>query len=212
MSSILALDRNYTPHRWLPTEEAMILEAKDLVIEHLGEAIYVYHGGINSHSGKPSELVTSSIIVVDGAPNPRKFKEPALTNMALFFRDMYLCAYCGSSFKSAELTRDHIHPTSKGGRDTWMNTVTACKNCNAFKGDLMPGAKLPNKQLGPQLNGLMAPLYVPYVPCKSEHMLLRNRSVKIDQMQFLLSKITNKKSRVFQIAEKMFDKSVLPAF
>jgi 5-methylcytosine-specific restriction endonuclease McrA len=200
--SILALDKNWNPHRWIPTEEAMVLEAKNLVLEHLGEAVYVYHGGTN-RSGKTSELVTSSIIVIDGAPNPRKFREPALTNTALFFRDMYLCAYCGGSYKAGELTRDHIHPTSKGGRDAWINCITACKDCNALKGDLLPGQKLPNKQPGPQGTGRFDPLYVPYVPCKSEHMILRNRSVKADQMVFLLDKVVNKKSRIFDYAKKL---------
>lgn len=204
MNAILTLDKNWEVHRWISLEEAIVHEATGEVLNHLGESIYVYHGGINRLTGKQSMLETSSIIVIDGAPNPRKYRDPALTNTALFQRDRYLCGYCGGLFKSSELTRDHIHPTSKGGRDTWMNVVTACKDCNAMKGDIMPGEKLPGKQLGPQVTGKMDPLYVPYVPCKAEHMILKNKGIKYDQMQFLLERVKNKKSRIFDYANDLF--------
>lgn len=210
MTTILALDRNWDPHRWLAIGGdggAITLEAKGLVLEHLGEAIYVYHGGINRVSGKQSMIETSSIIVVNGAPNPRKYRDPALVNAALFQRDRCVCAYCGGLFKSSELTRDHIHPTSRGGRDTWMNVVTSCKSCNAMKGDLMPGEKLKDRALGPQMTRKMDPLYVPYVPCKAEHMILKNRGIKIDQMQFLLERVKNKNSRIFSYAEELMKKA-----
>lgn len=201
MNTILALDKQWEPHRWVGIEDAIVLEAKNLVLEHLGTSIIVYHGGINRVSGNRSMIETSSIIVVDGTPGTKKYKEPTLTNASLFARDMHVCAYCGEIFRTAELTRDHLMPTSKGGKDSWTNVVTACKSCNTLKGDLLPGHKIPGGVLGPQLTGKMDPLYVPYIPCRAEHMILKNRSVKADQMAFLLERITNKKtSRIY--AEK----------
>lgn len=50
-------------------------------------------------------------------------------------RDFYTCQYCGSKH---ELTLDHVIPRSKGGRHTWENVVTACRDCNQKKGDRMP--------------------------------------------------------------------------
>lgn len=198
---ILALDRSWNPHQWLPLYEAMILEAKGLVLDHLGTAVHMYRGGVNN-AGNRSELVTSSIIVIDGEASTRKYKAPTLTNPGLFQRDMNVCAYCGSQFHPESLTRDHYHPQSKGGKDTWMNCVTACKPCNALKGDLLPGAQLPKvngrPNLGPQGTGKMEPLYVPYVPCRAEHMILRNRVIKTDQMQFLLERVKNPSSRIFE--------------
>jgi 5-methylcytosine-specific restriction endonuclease McrA len=207
---ILALDRNWSPHRWITKQDAIIHEATGEVLQHLGETIYVFHGGTN-RDGVESVLETSSIIVIDGAPSHRHYRDPALTNSALFQRDRYLCAYCGGLFTSSELTRDHIHPTSKGGRDVWMNVVSACKECNAMKGDVMPGERLPHRQLGPQGNGRMDPLFVPYVPCKAEHMILKNRSIKYDQMQFLLERVKNKKSRIFEYAHDLFGDIAIPA-
>ena len=203
MNDILALDKFYTPHQWISKQDAIIHEATGEVLQHLGESIFVFHGGTN-RDGKQSVLETSSIIVIDGAPNHRHYRDPALNNPALFQRDRYMCAYCGGIFRGLDLTRDHIHPTSKGGKDVWMNVVSACKDCNARKSDLMPGERLPNKQLGPQGTGRMDPLYVPYVPCKAEHMLLKNRNIKFDQMMFLLARIKNKKSRIFEYAHDLF--------
>jgi 5-methylcytosine-specific restriction endonuclease McrA len=33
------------------------------------------------------------------------------------------------------LTRDHIIPECKGGKNTWENLVTACSTCNNKKAD-----------------------------------------------------------------------------
>jgi 5-methylcytosine-specific restriction endonuclease McrA len=33
---------------------------------------------------------------------------------------------------------DHMIPSSRGGAHTWTNLVTACKRCNAKKGDFTP--------------------------------------------------------------------------
>jgi 5-methylcytosine-specific restriction endonuclease McrA len=200
---VLTLDRNWEPHRWISKQDAIVHEATGEVLQHLGESIFVFHGGTN-RDGTESVLETSSIIVIDGAPSHRHHRDPALTNSALFQRDRYLCAYCGGIFRSMELTRDHIHPTSKGGRDIWMNVVAACKNCNAMKGDTPPGVKLPHGIVGPQGNYKMDPLFVPYIPCKAEHMLLKNRSIKFDQMMFLLARVKNKKSRIFDYAHDLF--------
>ncbi len=41
------------------------------------------------------------------------------------------CAYCR---RARKLTRDHVVPISKGGRDEPSNVVPACFSCNASKG------------------------------------------------------------------------------
>ena len=209
---ILTLDSNWEPHAWINLEKAIQHEATDEVIEHLGESIFVYHGGKNRFTGEQSVLETSSIIVVSGAPSARRYKDPALTNIALFQRDLHICAYCGNHYAPNELTRDHIWPQNPthgpGGKDIWMNVVTACRDCNSLKGNIMPGQHLPKDNygrqiLGPQGTGLMSPLYVPYVPCKAEHMIMKGRNVKADQMEFLLARVKNKSSRIFDYAKSV---------
>lgn len=64
-----------------------------------------------------------------------------LTQVNLFLRDGYRCAYCNRhkrELKTHEfLTRDHILPQSKGGKDEWKNVVTACSTCNNKKADYL---------------------------------------------------------------------------
>lgn len=202
---ILVLDKNWTPHSWIGLEKAIAHEATNEVVDHLGEAIFVYHGGKNRFTDMQSMIETSSIIVVDGAPNARHYKEPALTNPSLFQRDRHLCAYCGRVYRSLDLTRDHVipqnpeNPKVAKGKDVWMNVVTACKTCNSLKGNMLPGERISAKSSGypgPQGDGHMTPLYLPYIPCKAEHMIMKGRNIKADQMAFLISQITNPNSRV----------------
>ncbi len=45
------------------------------------------------------------------------------------------CAYCGKKVSLDEITRDHVKPKSKGGRNTVENILPSCKKCNGTKGD-----------------------------------------------------------------------------
>ncbi|WP_066040883.1 HNH endonuclease [Herbiconiux solani] len=49
-------------------------------------------------------------------------------------RDNQRCGYCGAS----ATTIDHVHPRSRGGKDTWENLVACCLRCNNVKGDRTP--------------------------------------------------------------------------
>jgi len=63
------------------------------------------------------------------------YKGVTLTRQNIFKRDNFECQYCGTR---KDLTLDHVVPSSKGGQHTWINLVTACKRCNARKGDFTP--------------------------------------------------------------------------
>lgn len=63
------------------------------------------------------------------------YKGVNLTRQNVFKRDNFECQYCG---KKKDLTLDHVIPSSKGGTHSWNNLVTACKKCNAKKGDYAP--------------------------------------------------------------------------
>jgi 5-methylcytosine-specific restriction endonuclease McrA len=70
------------------------------------------------------------------------FRVPAqLTQRNLFVRDRYTCQYCQrhrSDLRDSEfLTRDHVLPQARGGRDLWENVVTACSTCNNKKADYL---------------------------------------------------------------------------
>ncbi len=46
-----------------------------------------------------------------------------------------LCQYCNKPIERADMTIDHIIPTSKGGLDIIENLALACNSCNQEKGN-----------------------------------------------------------------------------
>jgi len=172
---ILTLDQHGTPNRWVTWQHACFYYAKDLVAWVIGENSFVIHGGLNRLTGLHSEIRTNSIIAIKGKTLAhRHFNQvPPLDNRELFHRDRHICAYCGTGLPGARLTRDHILPVSQGGRDVWMNVVTACRPCNQKKSGRTPE------------QARMELLYAPYVPNKAEYLILCNRRILADQMDFL---------------------------
>lgn len=183
--SVLALDVTGVPRQWIGYDAAISYHATNSVAWYLGSIVAKYRGGVQN-DGTLSYLETTSIIAIKGHGfNPNKRSQVALTNRTLFGRDRYICAYCGGHFPNHhDLSRDHIVPKFLGGENTWTNTITACKSCNARKG---------HKTLK---EAKMELLYVPYVPNHNEHILLQNRNILADQMEYLMSGVP-KHSRIW---------------
>lgn len=57
------------------------------------------------------------------------------TRFEVFKRDSFTCQYCGKKAPDAILELDHIKPVSKGGKETVLNYVTFCFDCNRGKSD-----------------------------------------------------------------------------
>lgn len=176
---ILAVNRNAEPLDWINYKDCAYQYAKNNVAWSLGTYEVVLRGGINAKTGKQSTLVMDTIVALDNDTSPYSYKKhaPALTNKNLFARDNFCCAYCGYVHGFNSLSRDHIVPISRGGDDTWLNCVTACKVCNNLK-----------------CNNLLSELhwellYVPFTPNFAEALLLKNRNILADQREFLLKKI-----------------------
>ncbi|MEW6705084.1 MAG: HNH endonuclease [Pseudomonadota bacterium] len=175
---VLQLDVSGRPQAWITAKEAAVIYASDGVAWTLGSAFHVLRGGIQRATGRQSRIEVHPIIAVRGAIPTRAWRQtPALSNPKLFARDRHLCAYCGQRFGFDMLTREHIVPTSRGGHDTWMNCITACRACNGRKGNRMPE------------EARMSLLYLPYVPSLHEDMILRGRRILADQMEFLLASV-----------------------
>lgn len=51
-------------------------------------------------------------------------------------RDSFTCQYCGKQPPDTVLHLDHIKPVSKGGKNTILNLVTSCVDCNLGKSDI----------------------------------------------------------------------------
>jgi 5-methylcytosine-specific restriction endonuclease McrA len=175
---VLQLDVSGRPQAWISPREAAVLYASDTVAWTLGDAFHVLRGGIQRVSGLQSRIEVHPIVAVRGVVPSRAWRqEPALSNPKLFNRDRQVCAYCGGHFHFDELTREHITPVSRGGLDSWMNCITACRGCNGRKGNRLPE------------EARMSLLYLPYVPSLHEDMILRGRRILADQMDFLLASV-----------------------
>ncbi len=175
---LLGLDAHGRALDWLSWQDATCLYARDAVAWTLGEPCLAVHGGINRTHQTRSIIQLHPIIAARGHVRPSAIDPtPTLTNLALFARDQHLCLYCGRRFQRSTLTRDHVQPTSKGGRDCWENVVTACVQCNSRKGSRTP------QQAGMPL------LAVPYRPSWIEHLILSNRNILADQMSFLRAQL-----------------------
>ena len=116
---ILAIDCIGYPVRWLTWQEAVAQEVLGKVAYGFGDYEFTFRGGRNRSTGSDSHVTLKSILVLQGrSPDSNKRTIVPLSNSALFRRDQFMCAYCGK-VGSKGLTRDHIHPVSRGGQDTW---------------------------------------------------------------------------------------------
>ena len=136
---LLSLDAHGRVLDWINWQDAACLYARGAVAWTLGDPCLTLHGGWNRQIGEQSLLQLHPIIAARGHVRPAAIAPtPALTNQALFARDQHLCLYCGREFSRHALTRDHVQPVSRGGRDVWENVVTACGSCNLLKGSRLP--------------------------------------------------------------------------
>jgi len=175
---ILQLDVGGNPVHWITYEEAAYYHAKDLIAWSIGSEGYTIWGGDNRVTGERSSMDLNTIIAVRGEMKESFIRRtPTLTNRALFRRDQNICAYCAEEFPAESLTRDHVTPVSRGGKDVWKNVVTCCSGCNRSKDNMLPH------------EAKMELLYVPYAPCRAEWLILQNRKILADQMDFLKARL-----------------------
>ena len=180
---ILRLDISGSPIRWIPWQLAVNLYSREKIAWTAGDSIFTFRGGVSRLTGQRSIVEINSIIAVKHSRQSNYFGRaiPPLTNRELFLRDANLCMYCGNKCQTASLTRDHVVPLSKGGKDLWSNVVTACRNCNIRKGNRTPESSH------------MPLLAIPYIPNWAEYLALSNRKILADQMEFLKTQFSGRK-------------------
>lgn len=168
---ILSLTLDGYPHAWMTFNQAVTAKVKGNIAYEIGNPDVLARGGISRMTGLQSEVAVSSIIALKG--KYKKKDRVVLNNHNLFRRDLSCCAFCGRAFRDEKLSRDHVIPRSRGGKDVWTNVVTSCKSCNNLKGDSLLS------EIGWEL------LYVPYEPSHTEELILKNRNIIADQMYYL---------------------------
>ena len=171
---ILRTDVSGMPLEWVTYQDAVRLYFNDQIAYTCGSNIMTIRGGINAITNLRSKVDVNSIIATYG--NNKILSEqyaPPLNNTTLFKRDDHLCLYCGNKFKTEDLSRDHVTPLFQGGRDLWVNVVSACKRCNNAKAGRTPE----------QAN--MKLLAIPFIPTHAEYIFLQGKVILFDQMEFL---------------------------
>ena len=171
---ILRTDVSGMPLEWVAYQDAVRLYFNGQIAYTCGSNIMTIRGGINAITNQRSKVDVNSIIATYG--NNKILSEqyaPPLNNTTLFRRDDHLCLYCGNKFKTEDLSRDHVTPLFQGGKDLWVNVVSACKRCNNAKAGRTPE----------QAN--MKLLAIPFVPTHAEYIFLQGKVILFDQMEFL---------------------------
>jgi 5-methylcytosine-specific restriction endonuclease McrA len=125
VGQVLVLNASYEPLNVTSVRRAHVLvfKGKAEVLEELDQQL---------HSASDTYPWPHVIRLVQYVRVPRAIKRK-ISRRALFARDGWRCAYCGSS--GGRLTLDHVVPRSRGGESVWENVVTACAPCNLRKGN-----------------------------------------------------------------------------
>ena len=122
---------------------AVVSAKRGLILVFEGKAtITEEHPDATVNSANDTWPIPTQIVLKEFVKSRSTHRIKALlTQRNLFLRDSYVCQYCRrhrSKLKNNEfLTRDHIIPQSKGGKDVWGNVATACSSCNNKKADMM---------------------------------------------------------------------------
>ena len=127
-AAVLVLNQNYEPLNVCNARRAFVLvdRGKAEVLEHAGEGVL--------RSAYATYPLPSVIRLVYMIRRPRP--QMRLTRREIFVRDRYTCQYCHKPGR--DLTIDHVMPRHRGGRHTWENLVSACRNCNHRKAGRTP--------------------------------------------------------------------------
>jgi 5-methylcytosine-specific restriction endonuclease McrA len=125
LQQVLVLNASYEPLNVTTVRRAHVLvyKGKAEVIEELDRPL---------QSATTSFPWPNVIRLVHYVRVPRTVQRK-ISRRALFARDGWRCAYCGTS--SSRLTLDHVVPRSRGGESSWENVVTSCAPCNHRKGN-----------------------------------------------------------------------------
>jgi 5-methylcytosine-specific restriction endonuclease McrA len=124
---VLILNQDYSALTVCSIQKAFLLvylNKAELVADVQGQ----YLRSVNAIYPKPSIIRLTSYAKLP-------YRGVLLNRQNIFKRDGMKCQYCGAT---TDLTIDHVIPRSRGGTSTWDNLITACRTCNARKGDQTP--------------------------------------------------------------------------
>ena len=131
MADCLLLNKDGQPVSLLPVSTINWQEAIKYLVLDKGTPL-AWHEDWIVHSAN-WETPVPAIIILNEYMKPKSTIRYSKANV--FLRDGYRCQYCGDDVSRKTATLDHVLPVSHGGKTTYENTVCACGDCNAGKGN-----------------------------------------------------------------------------
>lgn len=149
MRDTLVLNASFEPLSTVTLNRAVVLVLQDkAVVEQAHPALRVRAATV--------ELPVPRVIRLCRYVRVPFRRRAPWSRRGVLVRDQHRCAYCGRR----ATTVDHVVPRSRGGADSWLNTVASCALDNHRKADRTP------EQAGMPL------LRQPFEPSPADAMLL----------------------------------------
>lgn len=128
MTAVVVLNASFEPLGVITLRRAMVhlLRERAVIVEAIPGEVY---RSAEAEFPIPRVVQFREMIRV-----PYRYRAQPWTRRGVLERDRYICAFC-SRYGN---TIDHVMPVSRGGRNQWKNTVTACSKCNSRKADKTP--------------------------------------------------------------------------
>ncbi|MFI0900004.1 HNH endonuclease [Streptomyces sp. NPDC020983] len=149
MRETLVLNASFEPLSTVSLHRAVVLVMQDKAV------VEQAHSGLRFRAAQVDIPVPQVIRLCRYVRVPFR-QRAAWSRRGVLVRDRHRCAYCGRR----ATTVDHLVPKSRGGTDTWLNTVAACSEDNQRKADRTP------EQAGMRL------LAQPFEPTPADALLL----------------------------------------
>ncbi|MEW1724956.1 HNH endonuclease [Streptomyces sp. NPDC093109] len=153
MRDTLVLNASFEPLSTVTLNRAVVLVLQDKAV------VEQAHPGLRVRAAAVELPVPRVIRLCRFVRVPFRRHAP-WSRRGVLIRDQHRCAYCGGRAS----TVDHVVPRSRGGGDSWLNTVASCAEDNHRKADRTP------EQAGMPL------LFQPFVPSPADAMLLSLRA------------------------------------
>ena len=128
--TVALFSKNYLPINQISVRRAVIL-----LVTEKAEALDLGDNKTIPIRSPTITLLVPNQIRLTINHKERRWRIPTVSRKEVLKRDKSTCQYCGST---KHLTLDHVIPTSKGGKSSWDNVVTACEKCNNRKSDRTP--------------------------------------------------------------------------
>jgi 5-methylcytosine-specific restriction endonuclease McrA len=127
MRETLVLNASFEPLSTVSLRRAVVLVMQDKAV------VEQAHPGLRVRAAQVEIPVPQVIRLCRYVRVPFRQRAP-WSRRGVLVRDRHRCAYCGRRAS----TVDHVLPKSRGGADTWLNTVAACAEDNQRKADRTP--------------------------------------------------------------------------